>query len=193
MKALSRNQFKEKVNRAVRLVRETVLHQHAKNEVGVRAGRFVDVAPLGCESCPLLRLLKLATGLEEAGGLHHLASVNAPLLMGVIEMIRHGGRVQQFIASRFSASKTELSFCHSILRRIWMLLTAVVQKIFLSEVSTSACTAASCNIARKGAFVVLVTHMLRISRLGVERLILCLGLARKLLECLVTVMRTVGV
>jgi hypothetical protein len=113
--------------------------------------------------------------------------------MGVSEMIRHGGRVQQFIASRFSASNTELSFCHGILRRIWMLLTAVVQKILLSEVSTSAFTAASCNIARKGAFVMLVTHMLRISRLGMERLILCLGLARKLLECLVAVMRTVGV
>jgi hypothetical protein len=57
-------------------VRETGLHQHAKNEVGVRAGRFVDVAPLGCESCPSLQLLKLATGLEEAGGLHYLASVS---------------------------------------------------------------------------------------------------------------------
>jgi hypothetical protein len=60
----------------VRLVREAVLHQLAKNEVEVRAGRFADVAPLGCESCTLLRLLKLATGLEEAGGLHYLASVS---------------------------------------------------------------------------------------------------------------------
>ena len=56
-------------------VRETVLDQHAKNEVGVPAGRFADVAPLGCEPCPLLQLLKLATGLEGAGGLHYLASV----------------------------------------------------------------------------------------------------------------------
>jgi hypothetical protein len=40
-------------------VRETGLHQHAKNEVGVRAGRFADVAPLGWESCPLLRLIGL--------------------------------------------------------------------------------------------------------------------------------------
>ena len=113
--------------------------------------------------------------------------------MDPIVMISHGARVQQLIASRFSASKTELSFCHSILRRIWMLLAAMVQKIFLSEVSPSAFTAASCNIARKGAFVMLVTHMLRISRLGMERLILRLGLARKLLECLVAVMRTIGV
>lgn len=175
------------------LFEKTTLHQHAKNEVGVRAGRFADVAPLGCESCPLLRLLKLATGLEEAGGLHYIASVSEDVSMGVIEMISHGGRVQQLIASRFSASKTELSFCHSVIWCIWMLLAAVVQKIFLSEVSTSACTAASCNIARKGAFVMLITHMLRISRLGMERLILCLSLVRKLLECLVAVMRTVGV
>jgi hypothetical protein len=57
-------------------VRETVSHQYAKNEVGVPAGRFAEVAPLGCEPCPLLQLLKLATGLEEAGGLHYLASVS---------------------------------------------------------------------------------------------------------------------
>jgi hypothetical protein len=151
----------------------------------MRAGRFTDVAPLGCESCPFVVIARLALVV----GLN----LRQPLSMGPTEMISHGGRVQQLIASRFSASKTELSFCHSILRRIWMLLTAVVQKIFLSEVSTSACTAASCNITREGAFVMLITHMLRISRLGMERLILCLSPARKLLECLVTVMRTVGV
>jgi hypothetical protein len=58
-------------------VRETVLHLHAKNEVGVRAGRFTDVAPLSYESCPVVAIAQ--TGLEEAGGLHYLASVSEPV------------------------------------------------------------------------------------------------------------------
>lgn len=48
------------------LFEKTALHQHAKIEVGVRAGRFTNVAPLGCESCPLvvIALLALIVGLN---------------------------------------------------------------------------------------------------------------------------------
>jgi hypothetical protein len=111
--------------------------------------------------------------------------------MGEEKMIRHRGRVQQLIASRFITLKAESSFCHSVVWCIWMTLTTVVQKIFLSEISTSACTIASSNIAWEGAFIMLVTHMLGVGRLGGEGFILSMCLAREFLKCLVAVLRTI--
>lgn len=71
-----------------------------------------------------------------------------------------------------------------------MLLLLVFQKIFLSEISEPTKTVAARIIARKGSRIMLVTHMLQICRLGTERLAFHPSLTRKLLEGLVTVLRT---
>ncbi len=52
-----------------------------------------------------------------------------------------------------------------------MCLSAVIEKIFLSEISTSANTAAAWNIAREGAFIVFFTHVFCVCGLRVERFV----------------------
>ena len=98
--------------------------------------------------------------------------------------------VQLSTATGLSAMNTERSFCHDVFRCIWMFLPTVLQQILFAEISSPSDSTATWNITRKSAFVVLVTHMFGVRGLRIEGLILSLRLSRKLLECLVAVLRT---
>src|SRR5579859_5804546 len=102
--------------------------------------------------------------------------------MPPVNMLVHGRGIQENAATRFSATHTELSFCHDILWRIWMFLSTMIQKILLPEISSSAYTIAAWNIARKDAVIMLVAHMFRIRRLRCKGFFLGLSLARKAFE-----------
>ena len=108
------------------------------------------------------------------------------------KVIFHRGGIQKGIATGLGASKTELSLCHLIIRCIWMFLSAVLQEILLSEVSSPAYTGAAWNVAWKSALIMLVTHMFRICGLRTEWLVLSLSLAREFLESLVAELGALG-
>lgn len=79
-----------------------------------------------------------------------------------LHMIDNVRGLQKSVATSFSTTNTEFSFRHNIFRGIWMLLSAVIQQIFLPKISTPTSTATSRNIARKRALVMLVAHMLSV-------------------------------
>jgi len=84
-----------------------------------------------------------------------------PALMAP-HMKNNGRWLQKSVATWLSTTNTEFSFRHNIFRGIWMLLSAVIQQIFLPKISTPTNTATSRNIARKRALVMLVAHMLSV-------------------------------